>query len=103
LVLLVFFGPRYYYHVLTFTLYLDSTSSNNMSIPAGLDLSKVPLTRPPPGHVSNFVNPKDSLADVIFGVSTSMTIVTAFVVIARLIANMKQSRKWFFDDCKSLS
>lgn len=71
-----------------------------MALPPGADLSKIPLSKPPPGHVSNFVNPEDSLANVVSGVGIAMTVVTGAVVVARLTANMKQSRKWFLDDCK---
>jgi hypothetical protein len=71
-----------------------------MSIPPGVDLSLVPLAKAPPGHVSNFENPEASLAHVVSGVGITMTVITGVVVLARLTANMKQSRRWFLDDCK---
>ena len=71
------------------------------SLPPGVDLNKVPIQAPPPGTVSNFVNPP-SFAPAVAGVSIVIIVLEVFVVAARLYTNSQSRRKIWLDDCKTL-
>ncbi|KAF4625059.1 hypothetical protein G7Y89_g13109 [Cudoniella acicularis] len=68
-----------------------------MSLPPGIDLSKVPLMPNPSGAPPNFVDPP-SLASTVEGVGISLMIISGFLLIFRLVANLKNPRRLGFDD-----
>lgn len=72
-----------------------------VSLPAGIDLSTIPLALPPPGMTSNFANP-ESLANVMMSIELFIFVLTAFVVIVRLFSNYKATRGLGWDDCINL-
>ena len=86
---------------------LDSLDLANIDLSSldlskwGLDLTKIPLVKPPPGTKTNFVNPP-SLAPAIIGVSVLMIILTVSFVILRLYSNLHAARTFGLDDCTFL-
>lgn len=78
---------RFFYSFIT-----DDMSS---TLPPGIDLCKVPALRPPPGLVSNFVNPT-TLAPATWAVCLILTIVSVSLVVCRLYMNV---RKLDLADC----
>ncbi len=98
---------------LSLSLSLDSTACHRhhplsirriivaMNASAGMDLTKRPLVRPPPGVVSNFDNPEmrgNAYKPVIIGFALLGTLVT----IMRLYTRARIVRKMGADDCMCL-
>lgn len=69
-------------------------------IPADIDLSQIPAYPPPPGVVSNFVNPP-SLATAIIVTSSVMVGVMVLCVAARMYAKAVVTHTVGWDDCES--
>lgn len=81
-----------------FSQLLLSTSIVVMSF-AGIDLCEIPALAAPAGVQSNLVDPV-TLAPVIIGVSTSLTVVAILFVTARLSVNY---RKMVLADCETFT
>ena len=64
----------------------------------GLDFSKIPISKPPPGVVSNFENPK-TIAGAVIAIGVVMMILTVSFVMLRLYSNHHAKRKFSIDDC----
>lgn len=65
------------------------------SLPPGINLCEIPALQPPPGHVSNFVNPT-TLAPVTWAICLILTICSISLVALRLWMNI---RKLDMADC----
>lgn len=70
------------------------------SLPPGADLSQTPLSPPPNGQVSNFVNPP-SLAHVTEGVGGFLIALETVLLVLRTYSNVKTAGKIRFEDCIS--
>jgi hypothetical protein len=70
---------------------MDSASPN-------LDPSKIPLALNPNGDPPNFIDPP-TLAPAVLGAGVTLIIISGIVVLLRLIANFKNTRKFGLDDC----
>ena len=68
------------------------------SLPPGTDLSQIPLSPPPTGRVSNFVNPP-SLAHVTEGVGGFLIALETVLLILRTYSNIKTVGRVRFEDC----
>lgn len=64
----------------------------------GLDFSKIPISQPPPGVVSNFENPP-SIAGAVIAIGVIMVVLTMSFVMLRLYSNHHAKRKFCLDDC----
>lgn len=72
-----------------------------MSLPPGIDLSKIPLMKPPPGMTSNFINPS-SIGNAIIIVNVIfVTLMFGFVTL-RIYTKGFLSRSLGLDDCEQL-
>ena len=70
-------------------------------IPPDIDLSQVPAYPPPPGMVSNFVDPP-SLASAIIVSSSIIVGIMVLCVTARMYAKACVTHTVGWDDCKLL-
>ncbi|KAI1312960.1 hypothetical protein F5Y03DRAFT_205098 [Xylaria venustula] len=61
-----------------------------MSLPPGVDLCVVPALEPPPGKMSNFVNPSGTLEPTLIGITILLTAFGALFVGARLYVNRRR-------------
>lgn len=66
------------------------------------DLTNTPAGAPPPGQVTNFVNPP-SQQGVIIAVSVVMMIFTLLAVSLRLFASFRVTRAPGAEDCENIS
>ena len=64
----------------------------------GLDISKLPISMPPPGVIPNFKNPQ-TIAGAIITIGVVMVILTVTFVALRLYSNHHANRKYGLDDC----
>lgn len=64
----------------------------------GLDLTKLPISMPPPGVVPNFKNPQ-TIAGAIITIGVVMMVLTVTFVALRLYSNHHANRKYGLDDC----
>lgn len=67
-------------------------------LPPGVDLSKIPLSPPPKGLVSNFINPP-SLAPVAEVVGGLLIAIETILVLLRTCTNWKSFGKLRLEDC----
>lgn len=67
---------------------------------ASMDPSKIPLSRPPPGTTSNFVDPPDLTPNVI-ACHTILLFFTTVCVFIRLYTRKIIQKRVGFDECKS--
>lgn len=67
-----------------------------------VDLSKIPLAKPPPGVTSNFVNPP-SLATPVIVVNVILLCLMVPVVVLRVYTRARIVRHVDWDDCKPAS
>lgn len=63
----------------------------------GLDLSKIPISQPPPGVIPNFENPP-SIAGAVIAIGVIMVVLTMSFVMLRLYSNHHAKRKYRLDD-----
>lgn len=68
------------------------------SLPPGADLSQIATSPPPPGRVSNFVNPP-SLGHVTEGLCGFLIALQTILLILRTYSNVKTLGKIRFEDC----
>ena len=68
------------------------------SLPPGADLSQIPLSPPPTGQVSNFMNPP-SLGHVTEGVGGFLIALETILLVLRTYTNVKTLGKIRFEDC----
>lgn len=64
---------------------------------ADSDLSEISAVPPPPGHVSNFINPP-SLAPWYRGIIFSFVPLMLVFLVLRLYTRLRIVRKWGWDD-----
>lgn len=64
----------------------------------GINSSTTPVSPPPPGTSSNFVDP-ESLAKAMMDTEIFMLVLTTFVVKIRLFSNYRATRGLGWDDC----
>lgn len=70
--------------------------------PEGADLSKIPALSPPPGIVSNFVNPVNRANITIIPCAGIVAVMILFVFL-RMYTKMYITHSIGWDDCKSAS
>lgn len=70
-----------------------------MSLPPIIDLSKIPLMKPPPGEVSNFINPPSIGNAIIIVQVVFLTLMLGFVAL-RIYTRGFLNRSLGWDDCK---
>jgi hypothetical protein len=70
------------------------------NLPPGMDLMTTPMAPNPSGAPPNFVNPP-SLATTTLGVGVSLIVASGFMLVVRLFANWKHSKKLYLDDGQS--
>ena len=72
-----------------------------MSLPPGIDLSKIPVMKPPPGMTSNFINPPSIGNTIIIVTVIFVTLMLGFVVV-RIYTRGFLNRSFGLDDCEQL-
>ena len=77
---------------------ITGSDLNMASLPPDADLSRIPLSPPPTGRVSNFVNPP-SLAHVTEGVGGFLIALETVLLVLRTYSNVKLVGKLRFEDC----